>query len=49
MSLTTVLLLAALALAIGGFGVVVGMLLAPRIGRWAERIMDGDGDDDDDE
>jgi len=45
MSLTTVLLLAALALAIGAFGVVVGMLLAPRIGRWAERMTNGDDDD----
>ena len=49
MSLTTVLLVAALALGIGALGFAVGMLLAPRIGRWAERIMDGDGDDDDDE
>jgi hypothetical protein len=42
----TVLPVVAVALAIGVLGFVVGMLLAPAIGRWAERLdRDEDGDD----
>ena len=45
MTVGTLLTLLGLALAIGAVGFAVGMLLAPRIGRWAERMMDDDDDE----
>lgn len=44
MTIATLVVVVAVALAIGAVGFVVGMLLAPRIGRWAERMMDDDDD-----
>lgn len=45
MTLAGVLLIAALAVAVGALGVALGMLLAPRLGRWTERMMDDDDDE----
>ena len=45
MTLGPLLAVLAVALAIGAVGFAVGMLLAPRIGRWAERMMDDDDDE----
>lgn len=40
------LLLVALALLVTVAGVGAGILLAPAIGRWVERVAEDDGDDD---
>jgi len=41
----TVLAVVGVALAIGVLGFVVGMLLAPAIGRWARRLDEDDDDE----
>jgi hypothetical protein len=38
------LLFAVAVLIVAMFGVTIGMLVAPRIGRWAERADEDDGD-----
>lgn len=45
MTVATFLIVLAATLAVGAIGFVIGIIVAPAIGRWAERITEGDEDE----